>query len=207
MAGLLLKDILYLKKQFKLLLLLFVFYAVILLATGSHIEQFNAIFDALIVMFPMVVITNAFAYDEMSKWDIYSLSLPITKNGIVLVKYLLLLILVCGGALIPFIANAAAGNFAEETTVGIYAACGIGIILCSILIPLFYQFGTQKARIALMAIVMIPTLGTLLLKDMNLSMPNDATILLWLKLSPVILVIFFFGSYFISCHIFENKEI
>ena len=207
MTGLLLKDILCLKKQFKMLLILFTFYAVFLVATGSHIEQFNAIFIALIVMLPMIVITNAFAYDELSKWDIYSLSLPITKNGIVLVKYLLLLILAGCGALIPFAINAASRNLTQETLAGIYAAFGVALVLCSVLIPLFYKFGTQKARFALMVMVMIPTLGALLLKNLKFAMPGNAEIIFWLKLSPVILVAFFMGSYFISCHIFENKEI
>ncbi len=207
MTGLLLKDILYLKNQFRLLLILFVFYAVILFTTSSHIEQFNAVFDALIVMFPMIIITNAFAYDETSKWNTYSLSLPVAKNGIVLAKYLLLIILICSGAILPIIENIATGNLVEETLVGIYAACAIGITLCSILIPLFYQFGTQKARIVLMIFVMIPTIGSLLLKDTQLSVPSEATILFWLKLSPVILVLIFLCSYFLSCYIFEKKDV
>ncbi len=207
MTGLLLKDILCLKKQFRLLLFLFVFYAIILVASGSHIEQFNAIFTALIVMLPMIIITNAFAFDELSKWDIYSLSLPITKNGIVLVKYLLLLILAGFSALIPLTVNAVSRNLTQETLAGIYAAFVVALVLCSVLIPLFYKFGTQKARFALMVMVMIPTLGALLLKNLKLAMPGNAEIIFWLKLSPVILVAFFMGSYFISCHIFENKEI
>ncbi len=207
MTGLLIKDILYLKKQFKLLIFLFVFYAVILVASGSHIEQFNAIFTALTVMLPMIILTNAFAYDEMSKWDIYSLSLPITKDGIVLVKYLLLLLLACFGSLITLAVNAINRNLNPESLISIYAAFGVGIVLCSILIPLFYKFGTQKARITLMAMIMIPTMGVLILKDLKLPIPSNAEIVFWLKLSPVILVAFFIGSYFISCHIFENKEI
>lgn len=207
MTGLFIKDILCLKKQFRMLLILFAFYAVVLVASGSHIGQFNAIFIALIVMIPMIVITNAFAYDEMSKWDIYSLSLPVTKSGIVLVKYLLLLLLACFGGFITLAVNAVSVNLNQESLISIYAAFGVAIVLCSVLIPLFYKFGTQKARIALMAMVMIPTMGVLILKDLKLPVPSDAEIIFWLKLSPVILVVFFIGSYFISCHIFENKNI
>ena len=207
MTGLLLKDILYLKRQLKMLLIIFAFYAVLLVTTGSHIEQFNAIFITLIVMLPMLIITNSFAYDELSKWDIYSLSLPVTKGKIVLCKYQLTSLMTCLAALFPLAVNALSGNTNPETLAGIYAAFFAALVLCGILIPLFYKFGTQKARIALLAIVMVPTLGTLLLKNMKVSMPGNAEIEFWLKLSPVFLIPFFVGSYFVSRHIFQNKEI
>nr|WP_319489394.1 ABC-2 transporter permease [uncultured Caproiciproducens sp.] len=207
MLGLLVKDLLYLKKQLKLIFLIIAFYAIILAATGSGIEQFNAIFVTLIPMLPMIVITNSFAYDELSKWNAYSLSLPVTKKEIVLCKYLLTMILTFGTALIPFVATIVFGKLTEGSFAGIYAAFGVALILCAILIPLFYQFGTQKARIALITIVMIPWLGAFLLKQARFSGPSNAQISFLLKISPIFLIIFFIGSYFLSCKILRNKEI
>lgn len=207
MTGLLLKDLLYLKKQSKLMLLIFVFWGILLMTTGSGLKEFNAIFVTLVPMLPMIVITNSFAYDELSKWNAYLLSLPVTKGRIVLCKYLLALMLTFCTALIPFTANIVSGKLTADVFAGIYTAFGTALVLCAILIPLFYQFGTQKARIALLAIVLVPWLGAFFMKQARFSGPSDAQITFWLKISPVFLILFFAGSYFLSCKIFQNKEI
>jgi len=206
MTGLLIKDLLYLKKQARLMLLIFVFWGILLMTTGSGLKEFNAIFVTLIPMLPMIVITNSFAYDELSKWDAYSLSLPVTKGRIVLCKYLLTLAMTVCTALIPLTATIVSGSTADVFA-GIYAAFGAALVLCAILIPLFYRFGTQKARIALLAIVLVPWLGAFLLKQAHFAGPSGAQIIFWLKVSPVLLILFFAGSYFLSCKIFQNKEI
>lgn len=206
MTGLLRKDLLYLKRQGKFLLVIFAFYAVLSFLSDDGIEHFNSIFITLIAMLPTVVIVNSFAYDELSKWNTYALSLPITKGTLAFSKYLLSFSLILLTALIPFLANLLSGSLSEETGLTIYAASGAALLLCEILIPLFYRFGTQKARFALLVVVLIPTLGAYLLKQARFAAPSDAQILFLLKISPVFLVIFSVVSYYISCKILDSKE-
>ncbi|WP_444658822.1 ABC-2 transporter permease [Caproiciproducens sp. R2] len=206
MTGLLLKDLLYLKRQGRIFLFLLAFYIIFFAATGSGTDQITSMLLTLIPMLPMIVLTNAFAYDEMSKWNTYALTLPITRGKLVFARYLLTLLLTCGMALIPFLMNLLSGSLSEETGAAVYAASGAALLLCEILIPLFYRFGTQKARLALLVIVLIPTLGAFLLKQARFAAPSDAQILFLLKISPVFLVVFSVVSYYLSCKILENKE-
>ncbi|MDF1496034.1 ABC-2 transporter permease [Caproiciproducens sp. CPB-2] len=206
MTGLLLKDFLYLKRQGRIFLFLLAFYIIFFAATGSGTDQITSMLLTLIPMLPMIVLTNAFAYDEMSKWNTYALTLPITRGKLVFARYLLTLLLTCGMALIPFLMNLLSGSLSEETGAAVYAAVGAALLLCEILIPLFYRFGTQKARLALLVIVLIPTLGAFLLKQARFAAPSDAQILFLLKISPVFLVVFSVVSYYLSCKILENKE-
>lgn len=206
MTGLLLKDFLYLKRQGRIFLFLLAFYIIFFAATGSGTDQITSMLLTLIPMLPMIVLTNAFAYDEMSKWNTYALTLPITRGKLVFARYLLSLLLTCGMALIPFLMNLLSDSLSEETGAAVYAAVGAALLLCEILIPLFYRFGTQKARLALLVIVLIPTLGAFLLKQARFAAPSDAQILFLLKISPVFLVVFSVVSYYLSCKILENKE-
>ena len=207
MSGILLKDFLYLRQQSKFLLLLFGFFIIFFTFTGNQTEL-NSLFTTLIVMLTSILVINTFSYDEVSKWDGYAFSLPITKKQTVLCKYLLTLILALAGVLLALCIEFAltraisVGNFVE-----LYSAFGVSILLCSILIPLFYKYGTQKARIAIMIVVLLPTFGLSLLKNANLPMPTDAGINFMLALSPLFLIAIFIASYFISSKVMENKEI
>jgi len=207
MSGILLKDFLYLRQQPKFLLLLFGFFIIFFIATGNQTEL-NSLFTRLIVMLTSILVINTFSYDEISKWDGYAFSLPITKKQTVLCKYLLTLILSLVGVLIALCINFAVNHaMSVENFVELYCAFGVSIAFCSILIPLFYKYGTQKARIAIMIVVLLPTFGLSLLKNANLPMPTDADINFMLALSPLFLIVIFIASYFISSKIMENKEI
>ncbi|MBW7572727.1 ABC-2 transporter permease [Caproiciproducens faecalis] len=206
MTGLLLKDLLYLKKQGRVFLLLLAFYIIFFATTGSGIDQITSLLLTLIPMIPMIVLTNAFAYDELSKWNTYALTFPLTRGKLVFARYLLTLLLTCIMALIPLFANLLFGSLSAETFAAIYAAFGASLLLCEILIPLFYQFGTQKARFALLVIVFIPTLGVFFYKQLRLAAPSSEQIVFLLKISPLFLLVFFAVSYYISCKILENKN-
>lgn len=84
MKGLILKDIYNLKKQYKVLLLLFVFYTGFSLFTGDA----GFLTGVLSLMMVMLTITTL-AYDERSKWEKYALTMPVSRTDLVLSKYLL----------------------------------------------------------------------------------------------------------------------
>lgn len=84
MKGLLLKDILTLYKQTKIILLLMVVFACI---PGLPTSAFAVFYGA---MMPI----TALAYDERSKWDELAAMMPYTAKAIVGSKYALGLLLI-----------------------------------------------------------------------------------------------------------------
>jgi ABC-type transport system involved in multi-copper enzyme maturation permease subunit len=211
MTGLLLKDFLYFKNQGKSLLIMIVFFSVFF---SIFLKNGLSYLTAMIVVMSMSLVINTFAYDELAKWDCFAFSLPVTRNQAVLSRYLFALILSLGTTAFALLMTAVAGrgSVTLEEWGSVYAAFGVSVALSSVLIPLIYRFGVQKARIAMLVLVLAPFFLVLLIQKLNPGlfsggMPSDAQILFWLKLSPVLLVAVFGGSFLISCGIMEKKEV
>lgn len=209
MAGFLLKDFLYLKQQGKILIFLLVFYTAFFIFSPT--EGLLSVLTALAVMMSAASVINTFAYDEAAKWDRFAFSLPVTRKQAVYSRYLFTLILSLAVAVFALIVAAAAGRgvLTAEDWVAVYATFGVSLVLCSVLIPLVYRFGLQKARIVMVILFMIPFLLAVLAQKLNLSgsMPGDAQVFLWLKLSPLVLTAIFAASVLLSCGIMEKKEV
>lgn len=212
MTGLLLKEFLYLRQHGKLFLLVIAFYAVFFSLFPG--EGLASCLTALVVVMAVMFVINSFAYDELAKWDRFAFSLPVTRKQAVLSKYLFALILAAAVSALALLATAAAGKGSAggEDRTAVYASFGASIAFCSILIPLIYKFGLQKARVTLLILFLAPTLIILLLQKARLSLfaggaPGEAQIVFWLKLSPLLLPALFVGSYLISCGIMEKKEV
>ena len=84
MKGLMIKDILNLRKNFKTTLLVIGFFA-IYAYTSNNPSYMIAMVTLILSMMPL----TSMAYDDMSKWDRYALAMPISKKDIVLSKYIL----------------------------------------------------------------------------------------------------------------------
>ena len=200
------KDLIYMRRQVKTLGILLVFY-IVLFSTMNDTSQFVSMITMIMVLMCSILIMNTFAYDELSKWDIYSLSLPITKFQLVLCKYLLTVSL-SGVGVVLSIAFAVSKNALNvETWLGFYVAFGAAMLFSSILIPLLYKFGVQRARILLVCVLMLPTFGIFFFKKLNIPMPSLAALDFVLKISPVILVALVALSLTISYQVFKNKEV
>jgi ABC-2 type transport system permease protein len=212
MSGLLVKEFLYVRRQAKVLLLMVAFFAVFFLLLNPESRSVKSVTSALMsimVMLTVILTINTFAYDELAKWDGYVLSLPIAKGRIVGAKYLFTVILSAAGALVTVLAGEAAsgGHLKPEELVAACAgACASPLLLCSILLPMFYKFGLQKARVAFIAVFLIPMVAMPLIEKSGFSV-SGAQWMLLLKLSPVILIAVVAASFLISCKIMEHKEV
>ena len=159
-----------------------------------------------------MLIVNAFAYDELSKWDTYALSLPVTKKQIVLSRYLLGILFDTAGFLISILLALAARKLDSELSLIIYCFFAGSLFIMALMMPLLYKFGTQKARIWLIVLFLAPTAGAALLKNLGInfsalsSISNATAELLTIIFLPAALLLYI-GSYFLSCWIFQNKEI
>lgn len=202
MKGLILKDLLQLKTYSKSLMLIFVFFTVMSLINKD--SSFASV--GIIVLSCMMVITS-FAYDNVGKWDGFALCMPIKRNRIVLSKYALALLLSFFGTIISFISTyiftvVQKIEFSMEAVATIGVGLEVAIILISIMMPLIYIFGVEKSRYVFMIIVLIPTL----LGVSGIGMPSNDNLLILLKFSPVLTILVFMLSYFISSAVFDKKE-
>lgn len=210
MTGFLLKDFLYFRHQGKFLLIMIVFFAVFF---SLYLQDGSSYLTAMIVVMSMSFIINTFAYDENAKWDRFAFSLPVTRKQAVLGRYLFALTLSLAATVFALLVTAASGRGSNpvEDRASIWAAFGASIVLSSVLIPLIYRFGVQKARIAMLVLFLTPIFLVFLLQKLNPAFfsgaPDDAQVLFWMKLSPLLLLALFGGSFLISCGIMEKKEV
>ncbi len=215
MTGLLIKDFLCLKKNGKTFLTMALFYGVFFLLSRQQESGAEAagFLSALVVVLSLTFVVNSFAFDELARWDRFAFSLPVTRRQVVLAKYLFTLILAAGAVVcvLPAVLFAVPGAERLQNLLSIAASSGVSLLLSSILIPLIYRFGLQKARIAVLLLSVAPFLLIMLVRQLNPSLfsggaPMEAQILFWLKLSPALTLAVFCGSFGISCRILEKKE-
>ena len=199
-----LKDLLYLKRTTKVLLLLLAFYLVLFMTAGSESAASGAL-SGIIVMLTLILSANAFAYDETAKWKTYELSLPVPRHRIVLARYLLTLAFSTALSLCSLLGEwIAYRGVLWESAAAVLASWSISLLFCAVLFPAMYKYGSQKARLVLIVFVMLPVLFLLLLSKANLPMPGGSALTLIFRLLPLLAAAAYGASYGISCRIFAT---
>lgn len=205
MIGLLMKDILNLRKQGKVLGLLFVFYLVMALSSDNP-YMFLSIVSLLMVMLTM----TSMAYDERSHWERYALTMPVSRKTLVLSKYLLgfLLMLAAGLLNIIFLLIVSKETFTESVvyTLGVM---GIALFFMSLILPILFRYGVEKGRLLMMAVLFTPTLLVVLGARMGLTIPEVPQvkpIMVGMFLALLVLLVAL-SSILLSVKIFENKAL
>jgi hypothetical protein len=206
MLGLIAKDLICIKKYSIKLLAVVAIYFVIFASSGDLI-----FLSSMIIIISTMLVITTFSYDELSKWDCFALSLPVTKKQIVLCKYFLALIFDLLGMLIVLIIHLIENQLEFEELISIYTLGAVALIIPAILLPLIYKFGVQKSRLWLILIFLLPTALAIIFGKAGISLgmglPSESTIEALVKASLPAALIVFSASYFISCRIFENKNI
>lgn len=208
MKGLLYKDLISLRGNLKVMGILIFMFCIIFISQGNSV-----VYGITILMLAMMVVTSM-ALDDQAKWNEYALTMPVTRKEIVLSKYLSALFLVLGGTVISIII-ALLSSFFIKTELGLLETLGsiglialLALIFISVMIPLTYKFGTEKARLLIIAVGLIPTgivliLGKYFNISINISETNFWIIAMFILVGSLLLIV---GSYFISLRIFYNKE-
>ncbi|CAB1255468.1 conserved membrane protein of unknown function [Ruminococcaceae bacterium BL-6] len=135
-------------------------------------------------------------------------------NQIVRSKYLFALIILglTSVVFIPMMFFLPGGGFREEQVFSVQIIISLALLFIALMIPLIYRFGTQKFRVAFLAIFFGSIALAFLVKQLNLfslsSFQMDEAglnraVFFLLLLSAALLV----ASYFISCRIFSKKEV
>ncbi len=208
MVGLMLKDLLTMRRYLKSLLGV----CVLLGATGfilkspSYVSGVGGVTSFLVCMV-------SFSYDENCKWDAYGLTLPVTRKTCVQAKYLLSLAMVVLGAVVS--ALIAGGIMAYWETIDwmellslVGSTTVTGIVIISLMIPCIYKLGVERSRLAIMVVFLVPMGVFLWYLGSGLALPTLAP---WIgKLLPVLLalllLLLLWGSYLVSRRIYGKKE-
>jgi len=215
MTGLLWKDFLVMRKALRSYLLLIGIY--IILAWLDFFEY------SFIITFIQVILAvlpiSAFAYDEQAKWDRYAMTLPLSRSGVVGARYLFVLLLtlftmvlgLAGTALLYLTRQADP----LEMFLTLMVSTAVGLLIPSILLPLSYKLGAERARPCLYAVIFIPVIAVVLLvragvldpsllKGLDLLAP--AALAGGFVLLPLGGLALLFVSWLISCRIAAGRE-
>lgn len=212
MSGLITKEFLYVAKQKKIFLVILVIYAVFFAALNekNHVPAELATVVALFVVILTVMLTiNTFAYDETAKWDIFVRGLPVSVMQIVGARYIFTATFSAAGAVFVSVAYLIfCGGKASPQTLALFVAGtgGIPLLLCCILIPMFYKLGLQKARLAAVVVFLLPTIFINVLSKVGFVFSAAQGILI-LKLFPAIILAVMCLSFLLSCKIYRHKKI
>lgn len=143
MKGLLLKDLYMSAKYFRTYLLIV---AVFLALSWFSSENMFVVFYPCLIC--GIIPVNLLAYDERSKWDVYSGTLPCTRAQIVSVKYLI--------GLLAQVAILAITGIVQAIRLGVNADYAVlmamlmitSFVSASIPLPFMFKLGVEKGRIA-----------------------------------------------------------
>lgn len=149
MTGLILKDFLILRKTLRSYLLILVVYAAVAFSgfwSGSFVGAFIMV---MVAMLPM----NVFAYDKQCNWDVYGLALPVGRTKTVAARYACVLLLCLASAVFSAVLGVVLSLMDRmEEGLGEYlVTCAVvlvvGMLVNSVMLPLLYKFGSERARI------------------------------------------------------------
>lgn len=201
MIGLVLKDLINLKKQLKIFIFMLVFYFIFSMTTKNG-SMFGTMVTLLFAMQPI----TALAFDEKANWDKYALAMPVSRAEIVISKYVLGIVLSLFATLLNFIAQFLLGTEINvDNIITVFVTLSVSIIFFSLLLPVIFKFGVEKGRLLMFIVLMLPTLIILIFKDSFSSITQDMIIKAIYGL-PLLAIAILILSMLLSISIYKKKE-
>lgn len=212
MFGLLLKDFYCLKSYMKTASIMLIFFAFI----GSGMEDPTTYLSGFFTIWFLMLAITTFSYDDTAKWNPYACSLPITKKQIVLGKYFNLLLLCSMGSISALILGGIIAKvkslpfiFITQLQISL-VILGVALVFGSMLFPVIFKLGVEKARFYLIAIMALPVIALTILAQTE-SIPSIELLPSLQKMLPVLMTIVVISiiivSYLISVSIYKNKDL
>lgn len=209
MKGLILNDLYNIGHNAKQMLLVVAVWG-LCFASGASIGAYIMLFS---VLFCMMTATT-FSFDEKCGWTKYAMVLPIAKRDYVLAKYIINFIFSLMGSLVGMVLTLVVNQIQGKTldgNIGVFCMIGIciSLLLGDVFIPLLIKFGAEKARIILVAAILIPVgIGFCLQRfmvKMGIALPSGMVEKM-IYFLPVAVLILTAITLFISIGIFNRKE-
>lgn len=211
MTGLLKKDFRLLANYGKAVVLMMGVFLV------AAIYLKNISFSAGVIMIMSLLMTvNTISYDDMAHFTEFSVTLPLSRTKQVVEKYMLSFCILTIGVGIVAVLNVIFRILWPENTdmmenVSSMLLClAIGLVMLSLMIPLVYKFGAEKARVIIILIGVSPALLLTLVmqgsENAAVASISDQMLFLLFSSSPLIGIACMAISCLISIRIFKNKE-
>jgi len=202
MKGLILKDLLNLRKQTRVILLFVGFYFVL----GIINQNGDSFGGVVALLFAMMAVT-ALAYDEKAGWDKYALTMPVSRADLVVSKYVLGVMLSLVAFLLNLIFQVVFVNtaFMDGLLVSL-ALLGVGLFFLACVLPINFKWGVEKGRILMMIVLFGPTILITLLPRLGVPMPDEAMLQSLTYVLPAVVIVLFAISVWVSLRIYRKKE-
>lgn len=208
MKGLIIKDLLLMKENWKQLLLFGLIFIVIGLE-GNQILTFVPVFLSLMVLL------STFSYDDYNKWNSYAVTLPNGRKNIVRAKYIASICLSAIAILFTYFLIMISGMMnhhlnLEETAVTLLGCWSAVVLLQAFMYPLIFKVGLEKGRIFLFVFFIgVSALLGLVFQNIKISLPVEVIRFLdhyLIVILPLVMIILLSISYKISEKIVQKKE-
>ena len=209
MLGFIKKDLLMIKSNIKILVILLFIY-VIMAFQGQMDLSF------LIPFISVMIMMSTFSYDTFNKWEAYSVTLPNGRKNSVKAKYLATIILISIAtiiiAILSFIISYVKTKSINFETIleTIFGSLFATILLQSLIYPAMYKFGPEKARIGLMVIIFsVAIIGGFIANYIDLSAFIKILEYIgayWIIIFSIVMILMLYVSYKISEKIYFKKE-
>lgn len=178
MRGLIVKDLLFIKSNWKMLIIMFIGSLLISVSLGNYL--------ATIVVIPIMLLTSGittFQTDEFYNTESYTLSFPLSRKKIVLSKFLFTLITLLISTYIGLIIYSIVfltinpGHDGLNTDMLKYLIMleFASILVDDIFYPIIYKYGCEKSRYVLMSICLL-VLGLLSVLSVYINVINVGSI-------------------------------
>lgn len=210
MKGLMIKDFYILWKRGKILLAVLAVYTFM----SFYMSQ-SFTLSFMVVMISITLPMTAMAYDERGRFDAYACALPVSRTAVIRARYLMALLLILGGTVFSLAVSVVfalvqGGGIQLEAMVAAGASLLVALFYLSLILPFIVWLGTEKARIIMMAVFLVPFLSLFLfeepIKRLINSLPEETLFRTAVIILPLAAVLFFVLSYFISVRLYRRKE-
>lgn len=201
MKGLLLKDFYNVKN----LILYYALFAAVF-AVVSVVSSNIYFFCGFMIFISVGLVSSTISYDAQDKWDRYALSSGVSRRTAVLSKYVFTVVTILCSLALGLILALALGYRQAVDFLPVVAYSFAGVLSVGIVLPCFFRFGVEKARVIYMIVIVFTVAlmvgGISLFERLNFAAQAPWMLVLLAVLSVAILAI----SYFVSLRIYRNKE-
>lgn len=209
MKGLILKDLLLVKSNIRTIIVVLFIFLITIFNDASSVTF-------LFPLFSIIMCLTTFSYDEYNKWDAYAITLTNNRKLVIKSKYVFTIIMLIITSLFAFIINIIVNNIngnlnIEEITSNVLGGLFGILVFISIMYPIIYKFGIEKARIFILVISFAVTfiLGYLF-KNIDINMSSNGIIKFLdtylILIIPILSIIIVFISYLISYKFYSKKD-
>lgn len=212
MKGLLLKDFYCLKENMKSLFFVLLIWCFVFLPQNDG----GLLLIYLCMMISAMYVFTLSSYDKHAQWDTYALSMPLTRSGMVLEKYIVTLLMLVLSAIISAVTVGTAwlirhgslsGEILPAMTGTLTLGAAMSLVYTSIALTTSLWLGAEKARyIPSVLFAAVFFTGFFIAKSGKLKNITLGSLSEFSILALCLSLLVFAVSYFISRFIYNRKD-